>query len=102
MQNKSNQLTVAQAVHLSERVEKLFNRAANAWVRGNNSGDTKTMNRCNHLCGQLRRDAEALLKPLKIEVDYPGLYPSFKVNGFCEYTVLNAISAALERKAVRK
>jgi hypothetical protein len=94
-------LNVAQAVHLADQAEKLFKRAANALVRGNNSGNGDTLNRCNDLCDRLRVDAEALLKPLGIEVDYPGLYPSFKVKGYTEYSVITAISAALDntRKA---
>lgn len=97
-------MTVAQAVHLAATCDKLFSRAASAWVRGNNSGNCRTMERGNSLCDRLRRDAEALLKPLGIGVDYPGLYPSFMVKGYAEHSTLNAISAALDngRKVVAK
>lgn len=87
-------LTLAQAAFLAEKAERLFNRAATAWVRGNNSGDMATNTRCVIQCAKLRSEAEALLSPLGIEVDYPGLYPSFTVKGYAEYSVMNAISAA--------
>src|SRR3546814_2687039 len=44
-----------------------------------------------------RSRAEALLTPLGIEVDYPGLYPSFTVNGYSYHSTESAVSAALER-----
>ena len=63
---------------------------------GNNSGINATFVRCENKCSELRRKAEALLEPLGIQVDYPGLYPSFKVNGFEHYSAISAVSAALE------
>lgn len=99
-------MNVAQAVFLADTCDKLFERAEKAWVRGNNSASTdwgrRNLERCNTLCDRLRNDAEALLKPLGIAVDYPGLYPSFTVKGFAEHSTINAISAALDnsRKAV--
>lgn len=91
-------MTVTRAVWLATLADVLFAQAANAWVRGNNSGDTKKNKKAVLLCRKLRDEAEALLSPLGIKVDYPGLYPTFKVRGFTEYTTLNAISAALEAK----
>lgn len=91
-------MTVQQAVFLAEKAEHLFNRAANAWINGNYSGDGAKLTRGEKQCDKLREQAEALLAPLKIEVDYPGLYPSFKVRGYEHHSVLSAISAALEGK----
>lgn len=93
-------LTTLQAVRLAEKADKLFERAAKAWECGSNSGDNEAMDRGNALCEKLRNEAEALLKPLGIVVDYPGLYPSFTVRGFAEHSTLAAVSAALERKQV--
>lgn len=89
-------MTVVQAVFLAKQCDQLFNRAANAWTRGSNSGDNLTVSRENARCQKLRDKAEALLAPLRIEVDYPGLYPSFKVKGYTEHSTLNAVSAALD------
>lgn len=89
-------LTVVQAKHLADEAERLFDKAAAAWVRGNNSGDQKLLERGDKQCDKLRRDAEKLLTPLGIVVDYPGLYPSFTVKGFDHHSTLSAISAALE------
>lgn len=89
-------MTVMQAVFLAKRADALFNRAANAWVRGSNSGNDDTFTKCKALQSKLHDEAEALLTPLGIEVDYPGLCPSFTVKGFAEHTTLAAISAALD------
>lgn len=91
-----NKMTVVQAVFLAKQCDRLFNRAANAWIRGSNSGSSLEVTKQNALAERKRDEAEKLLAPLGIEVDYPGLYPSFKVKGFTEHTTLQAISAALD------
>ncbi len=92
-------MTLQLANHTIRQADRLFERAAQAWIRGNNSGNNDTMKRCNALCERYRNRAEALLTPLGIEVDYPGLYPSFKVAGFEHHSTESAVSAALEAKA---
>lgn len=91
-------LTVVQAVALAKEADRLFNRAANSWVRGSNSGNDHANKLAQANCDKLRAKAEALLKPLAIVVDYPGLYPSFTVKGYCEHSTLCAISAALDNR----
>jgi hypothetical protein len=91
-------MTVLEALALAKKCDRLFSRAANAWERGSNSGKTEIYKKCLKQSDNYRNKAEELLKPLGIEVDYPGLMPAFKVNGFHQYTTLNAISAALEGK----
>jgi len=68
-----------------KKAQRLFNRAANLWINANNSGQNidekkreKTMDR-----------AEALVKEVypNIEIDYPGLYPAFKLDGFNYYSL---------------
>jgi hypothetical protein len=93
-------MTTIQAVALADRADRLFRRAALAWERGNNSGNDAALKLGENQCEKLRNQAEALLKPLGIVVDYPGLYPSFTVRGFAEHSTIAAISAALERKRV--
>lgn len=95
MKTKREKMTVAQVVFMAARADKLFEQAARAWVRGDGSGNSKAYHKGLNKCERLRTEAEALLAPLGIETDYPGLYPSFKVNGRHEYSVINAISAAL-------
>lgn len=92
-------LTLSQANDLIERADRLFHRAAKAWERGNNSGDSETLDRCNKQCDAIRERAEELLKPLGIVVDYPGLYPSFSIKGKAGnyHTTESAVSAALEQ-----
>jgi hypothetical protein len=91
-------MTILQVNALIRKADKLFDSAARAWERGNNSGNNATMAACEARCETLRNEAEQLLKPLGIEVDYPGLYPSFTVNGFGYHTTESAVSAALEGK----
>src|SRR5438132_1213226 len=98
MKGKQMKMTVLQAKFLADKADALFNRAARAWEIGNNSGNSTALARGESRCEKLREEAEALLRPLGITVDYPGLYPSFTVRGFSEHTTLAAISAALERK----
>lgn len=95
MKTKREKMTVAQAVFMAKRADKLFEQAARAWSRGDGSGNSKAYHKGLNKCEQLRNEAEALLAPLGIAVDYPGLYPSFTVNGFSEHSTINAISAAL-------
>jgi len=87
--------TLNQLISTIENAERLFDQAAKAWVRGNNSGNTDTLSSCQDKTDRLRAEGEALLKPFGIECDYPGLYPSFKVNGYDEHSIQSAISAAV-------
>ncbi len=87
------------ANHTIRQADRLFERAARAWERGNNSGGGAQYQRGLKLCEQYRNEAEALLAPLGIAVDYPGIYPSFTVAGYSYYSTESAVSAALEAKA---
>lgn len=79
-------------VIVAAAIESVFNRAAKCWVDGSNSGNSETYRQKCHACDLLRRDAEELLAVLgECEVDYPGLYPSFRVNGYSEYCVLGVL-----------
>jgi hypothetical protein len=89
-------MNLMQANATIERADSLFRRAANAWVRGNNSGDSVAHSHGTAQCERFRDKAEELLTPLGIAVDYPGLYPSFTVHGFAYHTTESAVSAALE------
>lgn len=90
-------MTLQQANSLIERADNLFNRAAKAWERGNNSGDADYLVRCERQCDACRNRAEKLLAPLGIDVSYPGLYPCFEVDGRFFHTTESAVSAALEK-----
>jgi hypothetical protein len=99
-----NKMTVMEAHQVADKCERLFRRAALAWVRGNNSYNSLELARGEALCAKHRRAAEALLKPLGIVCNYPGLYPVFTTqSGVPEYGCLAAISRAVAehgRKAV--
>lgn len=95
-------MTLQQANHLIETADKMFRRAALAWERGSNSGNTEGMKRGEKQCEACRARAELMLEPLGIAVDYPGLYPSFTVAGGSYHTTESAVSAALILSAVLK
>jgi len=91
--------TLLEINKLVRDADALFDRAARAWTRGNNSGDSAILERCEKQCDALRRQAEKLLTPLGITVDYPGLYPSFTVGSYGYHSTESAVSAALAAKA---
>lgn len=72
-----------------------FRASAAAWERGNNSGDPEVFRAQTARERRLAREGEAMLAPLGIKCDWPGLYPSFQVNGFHEYSTSAAVLAAL-------
>ncbi|SRR5713101_3454390 len=92
----AKKMSLVEAVNLVQRADALFERAAKAWERGNNSGDSARLTACEELCDTYRNEAEAMLTPLGIVVDYPGLYPAFAVRGYSFHDTLSAVSAALE------
>ena len=57
-----------------------FKLAAIAWENGSNSGNPATLERENRSCMRWREQAEKQLEPFGITVDYPGLYPTFRLN----------------------
>ncbi len=89
--------TLLELNRLIESADSLFARGARAWERGNQNGDDPAYNaRCRKQMEACHDREEAMLTPLGIEVDYPGLYPSFKVRGFTFHTTESAVSAAME------
>lgn len=85
----------AQVSALILRADALFRLSAKAWERGNNSGNPLTFERETARERSLARDGEAILRPLGITCDWPGLYPSFKAAGYHEYTTEAAVLSAL-------
>jgi hypothetical protein len=97
-------MTLLQTNALIRQADSLFKRAATAWTIGNNSGDAGVYDDFCKRCENYRNKAEDLLKPLGITVDYPGLFPSFTVDGFSYHSTESAVSAAWADKtlALRK
>lgn len=63
---------------VASSLEATYHEAARMWERGNNSGDARTLERCEKECDRLRDGADSVMTLLRIFVDYPGLYPSFR------------------------
>ena len=76
-----------------QKAETYFNKAAKAWVRGNNSGDNDILEQCDKLSDKHQNYAESLLSPYGITVDYPGLYPVYHYKNMDYYTVHELIEA---------
>jgi hypothetical protein len=85
----------AHLASLISRAEAYFKLSAKAWEDGNNSGDPKFLAKMTREEIHQARNGERLLNPLGIKCDWPGLYPSFEVNGYHEYTTQSAVLAAL-------
>jgi hypothetical protein len=77
-------------------VDGWFKSAAQAWTRGNNSGDSRILEAEDLNCDKLRDRAERVLRLWSVKCDYPGLYPCFTRNGQTYYaaeTLFRAIAA---------
>lgn len=80
---------------LIEMADAKFRLSSKAWEDGNNSGDPQTLAVATKRERRLAREGAALLEPLGIKCDWPGLYPSFMANGYCEHSTEMAVLAAL-------
>ncbi len=79
---------------VSSAADYWFKRAARAWGEGNNSGDNATMEQRDADCDRYRDGSARMLALLGIACDYPGLYPTFAVDGHTYYDALAAVKAA--------
>lgn len=75
----------AQVRKLIEMADAKFELSAKAWEIGNNSGNPETLATMEKRHVRLASEGEAMLAPLGIKCDWPGLYPSFEINGHHEY-----------------
>ncbi len=85
----------AQVLSLIERADAYFAKSKRFWERGNNSGNAAVLAHYSELEQSAAAKGEALLAPLGIKCDWPGLYPSFQVNGYSEHATGAAVLAAL-------
>lgn len=84
---------------IADKIDSQWNVAAKAWEDGNNSGNCDTLTRKETECDEIRAAAVRLMKTVfKADTDFPGLFPSFMVNGFSEHSTLGAIKAALVKE----
>ena len=77
-------------------LENLAHESAQAWVRGNNSGDSETMRIAERESNRLGLAIERVMGLLSVSVNWPGLYPSFRVHGYPELSFAAAIKAAIK------
>lgn len=87
-----------QVAALIRQANAHFRLSAKAWERRNQSGlSADTYKRLEKQEQDEATTGAEMLKPLGIECDWPGLYPSFTVNGFSEYETRSAVLSALNR-----
>jgi hypothetical protein len=82
---------------LIQRADAYFTLSRKAWLRANKCGGNAE--KYQALCAEEQATADngaALLAPLGVKVDWPGLYPSFTVKGYGEHTTKAAVLAALD------
>lgn len=72
-----------------KQAKRLFDKAAKLWCEGNNSGNGAILAQKEKESAKAQEKAELLVKEIfpAIEIDYPGLYPSFKLNGYNFYSL---------------
>jgi hypothetical protein len=82
---------------VARKLDAIFKASAKSWENGNNSGDEALLVKGEDECERQRLKAEDVLSIFGIETDYPGLYPSFKLNGYNYHStesVLRAVNGA--------
>lgn len=85
----------AQVRKLVQMADAKFRLSAKAWVDYSNERDTEKAAALERRHLRLAKEGEALLAPLGIVVDWPGLAPSFTVKGYAEHDTASAVVAAL-------
>lgn len=82
---------------LIERADAYFKLSAKDWEASNERGhNAEYYEKCSKDEQTHGQNGAALLAPFGIKCDWPGLYPSFEVCGFHEYTTQQAVLAALK------
>lgn len=88
------EITRKELYTLRNKITRLVNASAKAWERGSNSGNNATLAQCTREENDLATRAEALLSRHcpGVTMDWPGLYPCYKVPGKGEeHTVEGAL-----------
>ena len=75
-----------------KKAEKLFDQSADAWLEGNNSGNSETLAECEKAEQELAEQGEKLLQGIGISVDWPGLYPTYQYKEHTFYTADSLIT----------
>lgn len=75
---------IEQIESFSRHFNMLAESSARAWEK-DQSGSTRE--------NDLAKTMESMCLLLGIEIDWPGLYPSFKVNGYTYYSIDDALAA---------
>ena len=85
--------------HLILECNRLFEAAARAWERGNNSGDPRRLEYGEDQCDRLRAKAVKLITECwpGITVSWPGLYPYYSGPNWSAFHLEDAVRHALER-----
>lgn len=83
---------------VSRGIEKLAERSAKAWERGNNSGDPSYDASCNETANLWSDVICRLCQLFDISADWNNGVPSFTVKGHCYHDALSAIRASVQNE----
>lgn len=89
-----NQWAKGHPGYLVDPLTAAFERAAQAWIRGNNSGDNAGLREGEAECDRCRQQAESVLTLFGVTADYPGLYPTFEHGGHCYHELKRCLEHA--------
>ncbi len=78
---------------VADAIEDGWERAANQWTAGNNSGNPETLRLMEAECDLTQATWARVCRLFGIIVQFPGLYPICIVKGRTYYSALQAITA---------
>lgn len=81
---------------VADALDAHFEIAAKALEDGNNSVDPALLHKGMENCRRYRASAEQVLALFAVEVEYPGLYPRFKVDGYDYFGTFAALKGAIK------
>lgn len=62
-------------------LQRLVNRRALVWIKGNNSGNDSAMQKAYKDIEKIDAQIIQILLPAGYSIDFPGLYPTFEKDG---------------------
>lgn len=96
IENILKEVSQTMPVKLAAGIQRIIERSVRAWEKSNDGKRSEEdRHDADHHYQILTDRVEEIMGLFGIEVDWPGLYPSFMKNGQCEYTVENALKRLL-------
>lgn len=84
----------------SEHFNDLVDRNKRSWELENSTRDTTLQQKENYYQQELGEKLESMCVLLGIEIEWPGLYPSFKVDGYTHHCIEDALAAVNGHRSI--